>query len=207
MVGGFEMAYKIEEMKHGHISKVVEVHLAGFLGFFLTFLGPSFLRELYSSLIEDPYGVCLVALEADEVVGFAAGTSRSSGIYSRLMRQRLIRFALAVLPAVLKKPTIIPRLLRGVTDPQSQPASDEKRGRLMSIAVDPQQQGKGIGKLLVSEFLELASQRGARQVDLTTDKVDNQPTNLFYQRLGFIIERSYTTPEGREMNQYLIDLE
>lgn len=195
-------------MNQGHVPQVVDVHLAGFAGFFLSFLGPSFLRELYSSLIGDPYGVCLVALDAaDEVVGFAAGTSKSSGVYSRLLRQRLIPFALAVLPAILKKPAILPRLWRGITNPQSQPASDQKRGRLMSIAVDPPQQGKGIGKLLVKDFLELISQRGVHQVDLTTDKVDNQATNLFYQRLGFIIERSYTTPEGREMNQYLIDLE
>lgn len=48
---------------------------------------------------------------------------------------------------------------------------------------------------------------GALEVELRTDKYNNQATKLFYQRLGFIMERSFTTPEGREMNQYLIELD
>ncbi|RLC98294.1 MAG: GNAT family N-acetyltransferase, partial [Chloroflexota bacterium] len=73
-------------------------------------------------------------------------------------------------------------------------------------AVLPAEQGKGIGQKLVHAFLKRASMQGARQVDLTTDLDDNEGTNLFYRQLGFRLERSFTTPEGREMNQYLIDL-
>ena len=60
--------------------------------------------------------------------------------------------------------------------------------------------------MLVSVFLKLALLIGTLEVELRTDKYTNQAANPFYQRLGFIMERSCTTPEGREMNQYLIDL-
>jgi ribosomal protein S18 acetylase RimI-like enzyme len=196
----------IKEMEEGQISSVVAVHLESFQGFFLSFLGPAFLRELYSSMLEDKDGICLVALDHDKVVGFVAGTTRSSGVYSRLLRQRLIRFCAAAVPAVLKRPSILPRLFRGITDPHGEPASDLNRGTLMSIAVLPAEQGKGIGQKLVGAFLEKVSLEGIGQVDLTTDKENNEDANLFYRQLGFRMERTFTTREGRVMNQYLIDL-
>ena len=200
------MDYQIKEMEKEHIRKVVAVHLDSFQGFFLSFLGPAFLRELYSSILEDRFGIYLVALDGDQMVGFVAGTARASGVYSRLLRQRLIRFGLAVIPAILKRPAIIPRLLRRISDPHGQPPPDLNRGRLMSIAVSPEEHGKGIGQALVKAFLKESSLRDISQVDLTTDKDENEDVNLFYQGLGFIIEKAFTTPEGRVMNQYVIDL-
>ena len=76
----------------------------------------------------------------------------------------------------------------------------------MSIAVLPEAQGKGIGQALVWAFLEEAAQRGLRQVDLTTDRDDNETTNRFYQNMGFVCERTFVTPEGRAMNEYVIGL-
>ena len=76
------MEVLIKEMESGHIPDVIKVHLESFEGFFLSFLGPAFLRELYTSLIMDPFGNCLVAQNEDAVLGFAAGTTRSSGVYS-----------------------------------------------------------------------------------------------------------------------------
>lgn len=76
----------------------------------------------------------------------------------------------------------------------------------MSLAVLPEAQGQRVGQALVLAFLEEASLRGLRQVDLTTDRDANDSTNRFYQRLGFACERTYTTPEGRAMNEYIIDI-
>ncbi|HEM4090550.1 TPA: GNAT family N-acetyltransferase, partial [Streptococcus suis] len=36
------------------INKVVEIHLATFEGFFLTFLGKGFLKNLYTGFLEHP---------------------------------------------------------------------------------------------------------------------------------------------------------
>ena len=201
------MEVLIKEMESGHIPEVVKVHLKSFEGFFLSFLGPAFLRELYASLIKDPYRICLVAQKDTAVLGFAAGTIRASGVYSRLFRQRIFRFGLAAVPAIIKQPSIFPRLIRGITDPHGQADSALNRGALMSIAVLPREQRGGIGHELVRRFLEEASLAGSNQVDLTTNRYDNENTNRFYQKLGFRIESSFRTPEGLEMNRYVIDLE
>ncbi len=82
----------------------------------------------------------------------------------------------------------------------------ENCATLMSVAVAPDAQGGGIGKLLINAFLAEAKNRGVQQVNLTTDKVNNESVNAFYQKLGFNKIASFTTPEGREMNEYLIEI-
>ncbi len=72
----------------------------------------------------------------------------------------------------------------------------------MSIAVSPYQQGSGVGRLLLREFLDEARRRGARCVSLTTDRLGNDKTNWFYVRGGFACAGTFTTAEGRAMNTY-----
>ena len=71
----------IAEMTPRHLERVVEVHLASFDGFFLTFLGPKFLRLLYSELMKESEGVALIAQEKEGqvVVGFVAGLLVATG--------------------------------------------------------------------------------------------------------------------------------
>lgn len=196
--------YSIRYAQHSDVRSIVAVHQEGFPGFFLTFLGPAFLRELYLATLTDPDGIGFVATN-EKVIGFVLGTVRPSGFYHGLLRRHWWRFALASLIPALRRPSIIPRLLRAFSMPNTV-AQQEGRGTLMSLAVLPEAQGQRVGQALVLAFLEEASLRGLRQVDLTTDRDANDSTNRFYQRLGFACERTYTTPEGRAMNEYIIDI-
>ena len=195
----------IRKMDSADIPAVVQVHLNSFPDFFLTFLGGSFLRELYSATLADPAGIGFVVGEDKGVVGFVTGTSQPAGFYRRLLRQRWWRFAMTAVKPVVKRPSIVPRLLRAFSMP-GQATQQAGIGTLMSVAVSPKAQGQGIGQMLVRAFLEEAARRDLLQVDLTTDRDNNEVTNRFYQKLGFVCERTYSTPEGRAMNEYVIDL-
>jgi ribosomal protein S18 acetylase RimI-like enzyme len=188
--------------KH-HISSVVAVHLAGFEGFFLSFLGPRFLQLYYEGVVDYPGGVGYVYLEDRCVVGFVCGIVGPSHFYRHLIRTRWWRFAIAALGAALRRPSIIPRLFRALLYP-SQTSRREDTATLTSIAVDPAMKGEGIGAKLVAAFLEDMRGRGVTRVDLTTDRYGNDEVNAFYQKQGFRCERTFITPEGREMNEYLI---
>jgi hypothetical protein len=59
---------------------------------------------------------------------------------------------------------------------------------------------------LVVAFIEESKKRNLKKIHLTTDKDNNDSTNLFYQSLGFECVRSYATPEQREMNEYQLEL-
>jgi hypothetical protein len=40
---------------------------------------------------------------------------------------------------------------------------------------------------------------------LTTDAEGNDAVNTFYQRAGWRLESSFSTPEARRMNRYILD--
>lgn len=195
----------IRMMTMGDCSAVVTIHLHSFQGFFLSFLGYHFLRELYSGILEDPSGIAFVFEDQGHITGFVAGTDHPAGFYRRLLRKRWWRFGFASLPALFKRPYVVLRLLRALAKPK-QVTVEKGRGTLMSIAVLPDSQKKGIGSMLVRSFLKEATKRGLHQVDLTTDKLNNDPVNAFYLREGFSQLLSFVTTEGREMYEYVIDL-
>jgi GNAT superfamily N-acetyltransferase len=195
----------IRSMRLEDLNAVVDVHLNTFQNFFLSLLGQAFLKELYTGIVASPSGMAFVFEKESYIYGFIAGTDSPEGFYKRLLRQRWWRFGLASVLPVLRNPKIIPRLL-GAFSRGEQNDIHEDCALLMSIAVDPEFQGQGIGKLLIDAFLNEAKNRGVSQVNLTTDKVYNDAVNAFYKRVGFRLNSSFVTPEGREMNEYIIDL-
>ncbi len=197
--------YVIRLMALPDLEEIVEIHLEGFPGFFLTFLGRDFLMLLYRSILKDHEGIVLVASSEGRIQGFVAGVIRQKGFYQRLLKGNKWAFATATLGALLKSPSIAPRLIRALRKPdEAEHASAETC--LMSIAVRPEMEGKGIGRQLVQTFCRALAEQGAQAVCLTTDSDNNERVNRFYQKLGFRINRSFITPEGRAMNEYVIFL-
>jgi ribosomal protein S18 acetylase RimI-like enzyme len=188
------------------VDRVVDIHLASFLQSFLSFLGPRFLREFYRATLEDESGLAFVAVnDAGNRVGFVAGQLRPHQFYRRLLVRRCWAFALASAVPALRRPSIIPRLLRALTYRGNTPR--QSGGALLaSLAVDPASQGKGAAKLLVRSFLAECRRRGASYACLTTDREGNKAVNNLYQRLGWKLDQQFVTPEGRWMSRYIHDL-
>lgn len=192
----------IRKMDLPDIREVVLVHIHAFQGFFLTFLGSNFLNELYTGIILDKSGIGYVILDENKIIGFVCGSTQSNGLYSRLLMKRWWHFGWAAIPRLLKKPDIIPRLLRALKMPKME-LPVPNCATLMSIAIEPAKHGRGGGKLLVEAFQEEAKRRGCDYINLTTDAIGNERVNSFYQNLGFTFFKSYHTPEGRKMNFYI----
>jgi ribosomal protein S18 acetylase RimI-like enzyme len=196
------MAARCETFKPGDVREVVRIHLDAFPGFFLSQLGPGFLRTYYAALARDPSAVALTVLDdTSRVVGFAVGAVGPRGFYSRLLRRSWWRFAIAAIPAVIRSPSRLTRVLRATSHPGENPAGDHVCG-LFSIAVDPSASKRGLGGHLLQQFVSAAQARGCRDIVLTTDGRGNDAVNRFYVAAGFQLERSFQTPEGRVMNEY-----
>jgi len=184
------------------IEEIVKIHLDGFKGFFLSFLGPAFLRLLYKCIASDENGILLVTYIDERIIGFVSGVTDQKSFYEKLLRTKIFHFARASLVAAFKKPKIIMRLLRALKRPEDTTQMSSKTC-LMSICVHPDYQGLGLGKILIQEFCEELVKRGISSVCLTTDRDNNDNVNKFYQKLGFRLVRSFITNEGRPMNEYL----
>src|SRR5204862_7639511 len=57
---GDAVAAQLRPMRKDDVRDVVRIHLDAFPGFFLSFLGPAFLRLLYRGILDDPTGIALV---------------------------------------------------------------------------------------------------------------------------------------------------
>ena len=200
------MSAKVVPLTTQAIRGVVDVHIRAFPDFFLTFLGPGFLKVFYKSFLYDDQGIGFIATENGRIVGAIVGPLKPDGYFRRLLLRKWYAFCFASIWAVLKKPKVIKRLLRAVFYRGQAPAGKD-RALLSSIAVSPDAQGKGVGKALVMKWLDAVSARGGKGAYLTTDVGNNDTVNSFYQSLGWKVESTYETSEGRKMNRYVYDFE
>jgi GNAT superfamily N-acetyltransferase len=202
------MNYIISSIKPKHINHIVKIHLAAFPNFFLSFLGPRFLKEFYTSFVFDPAGIGFVAQNAEnkKVCGVIVGPSNPAGYFKRLIKRRWWAFCLASLNAIFTKPSTVPRLWRAVFYRGDVPSMLSGFSLLSSIAVSPDNQARGIGRVLVNAFIDEVKHRGGNGVFLATDAEDNENVNRFYVGIGFTLEAAFTTPEGRKMYRYFYEL-
>jgi ribosomal protein S18 acetylase RimI-like enzyme len=127
-------------------------------------------------------------------------------------------------PIVLRHPSTLARVARrarqrtgagpenrrsGTDDRRSDPIENHlpDGAELMSLAVDPKQEHRGIGRALVAAFVERVAASGERRLWLTTDAADNDRVIHFYERQGFARSREFVTDEGRAMVELSRDLE
>jgi ribosomal protein S18 acetylase RimI-like enzyme len=69
------------------------------------------------------------------------------------------------------------------------------RAWIEDVVVDERARGRGVGAALTNAAIRLASDQGARTVDLTS-RPSREAANRLYQRLGFV---------ARETNVYRFD--
>jgi len=198
--------WRIAPLEKHHLESVVKVHLRAFPGFFLTFLGPCFLREFYGAFLHEETGIALVAedLADGRILGFVAGSTSPNGFFKRLLKRRWWAFCFASTTALFRRPASAPRIFRALFYRGTAPQGPE-RALLSSIAVDPDAAGRGLGKVLVEGWVKEVRKRGTAGCYLTTDAVGNDSVNCFYQKNGWRLETVYATPEGRQMNRYVHD--
>src|SRR5437764_5067515 len=135
----------VRPMERNDLDAVVAIHLAAFPNFFLTFLGSRFLRVFYGAVMTD--GIALVATIDERVAGFVVGMLDSRSFYRRLLLTRFVHVAIAILPLVLRHPSTLVRVARRGVGRAFQPAPGAE---LMSLAVHPRQQHRGIGRALIA---------------------------------------------------------
>ena len=122
-----------------------------------------------------------------------------------LMSHKKWFFALPILSAVVRHPSLIAQIFRSVR--RVEKASSHRVApscELSSIAVLPQLGGRGLGKALVNAFLKQAWSLGAQHIHLDTEEGENEPANAFYRKAGFCFSRRFQKYEGRWMTYSFI---
>jgi ribosomal protein S18 acetylase RimI-like enzyme len=194
-------AVVVRSLEAKDVDSVVEIHLRAFPDFFLSFLGYRFLREYYKSIV-DFSQFAFVATKKGRVIGFTVGIDSSVNFYRMILKSRGLKFAFAAVPAILKRPTTISRIVEAFWKRPPVEHDEVPTVNLTSIGVLPEMLGHEVGHLLIREFSLLASKKGFRRIVLETDAESNERVCHFYRKEGFLIRRSFATSQGRRMHEF-----
>lgn len=191
----------IRALSDADIKESASLHRRAFPGFFLSELGEPFLREFYRGFL-DPGAVAFTARDpSGRLCGVVVGHSQPGRFFRRLLVRRWYAFAWASLALALRRPSLVPRLVRAIGYRGQTPVNTDG-ALLSSICVDTELQGRGVGQQLIHAWTRELTIRGVRVAYLTTDAVDNAGANAFYLSAGWIHNGAFRTQEGRLMNCY-----
>ncbi len=182
------------------------LHARAFPGFFLSGLGPQFLRQLYRGYIEDPTSIISLARGQDgQIIGICVGTLQPLGFYRRLLKRQFFGLCMASGLAAIRNPRALPRLFAALAYRGDIPAGSTG-ALLSSLCVEPESQGTGLGRTLEENWRAIARVMGARAAFLTTDADDNEAVNRFYLSGGWGLHDQFVTRQGRRMNRFRYEL-
>ncbi len=187
---------RIGDLQTEDLAAVAELHLRAFPDSELGRLGAEAVRRSYLWQFDGPHDLtALGAWKDGRLVGFLfGGVFRGStmGFVKRerwFLLGRLLRHpSMVVRRASLGRIKLAARLLvrRSPAPPASElPSSVPARGfGVLAIAVEPGEQGSGVGRLLMASAEETACERGFTSMHLTVHP-DNERAVRFYELDGW----------------------
>lgn len=188
------------EASANDIEQIIFIHMEAFPGFFLTSLGPAFLREIYNGFILYDKGKLFIAEREGEILGFAAGTVDPDEFFKQLRKRRWPAFLLKALPGLIKSPVfVIRKLWSAIRYSGDTPGSQSGGSLLSSLAVSPRAQRQGTGDALVAQFCRYSAAHQKTSVYAITDMDENREVIRFYEKLGFTIDAVITKQNNRRM--------
>ena len=181
---------------------LADLHTAAFPDYFLTHLGPSFLRRYYEAFLGEPHTVVIGSVNG-RPVGFVAGTTDLARFQRGLYRRNLLHFPVIIAGRIVTDRVVrreitrrrhhvrlaISSMLRG-----RRPGRDDEGGKsstpdsaishLFAICVEPSAQGTGVAAMMTA-YLDAERRNGARRVRLSVF-TDNARAIKFYEHGGWM---------------------
>lgn len=193
----------IRPLTEADLDRVADIHCRAFKDSALTKLGKEAVKRYYRWLITGPhYALNIVACQNEQVVGFCNG-GIFNGALSGFIRtnQRYLTIYILTHPWLISHEIVrdrivatINRMKRGkpkISNVASTPV--ERAYGILAIAVDPDIQSKGIGKLLMGLEEMQARKGGFSQMRLTVHPCNAQAIH-FYEGLGW--QKVLTSPQN-----------
>ena len=171
---------------------VAALHASQITEGFLSFLGPSFLTRLYRRIIRTPGSFLLVAEDRGAVIGFVAGSRDVGALYRTFIARDGLAAAVGSAGRLLRSWRKVGETLRHGTSS----GSGTGRGiELLSIAVDPGLRGRGVGRALVTAFLDQVRSQGDRAAYVVVAS-DNAAAIALYANEGFANAAAFELHRG-----------
>lgn len=195
----------MQHLEPADLPAVARCHLAAFPDSALSKLGTEAVRRYYEWQLLGPHdSVALAAILDGELVGFCFGGVFRGALSGFVRKNRqFLAWRILTHPWLVANPLVRDRLKLSTrvlrwTAKKSAPnnarreASEQRTSfGILAIAVHPDTQGLGIGKMLMQEAERIALQGGFQSMHLTV-ATDNLQAIGFYERQGW---KKHTTTD------------
>lgn len=213
---GAQAAATLRPMVTADIHFVTEEHLKCFPENVMGRLGRPFLRRYYATFLDTPYGVATLAEREGRPCGFLVGILDTRAHRKLLLQRHVVPLGGTVLLGMVRHPQLASRLFarrlslwfqrrcRGHHQTESQ-AGPNKVAVLSHVATVENRRGAGVGRALVTDFVQAAKATGADRVSLATLDGANG-AGPFYDRQGWLLKARRQTFDGRWIRLYDLEL-
>ena len=201
----------VRKIEVDDLADVSRIHRASFTDSALSHLGAEAVRRYYDWLLTGPHDVIPICAfnHADEMAGFCFGGVFRGALSGFIHKNKRYLFGHITLhPWLLFNPIVRdqantavkiiksslykskPKPKRPIKYSEVVNTSPQRPCGVLSIAVDPDFQHKGIGKLLMDEIEKQAKKYGYKNLALTVHP-HNHAAISFYEKLGWV--KTYKT--------------
>lgn len=206
---------EIRPLGQQDLSAVAQIHLVAFPHSALTALGLEAVRRYYDWQLTGPHDVSALGVcDGNELAGFCIGGVFRGAMSGFLQKHRtFLVWRVATHPWLALNPLFRERLAMGLgvlhrfsrTSKSASPNRTTKQPRfgILSIGVSPKFQGRGVGKLLMTESETIARHRGFQEMQLSVNP-ENLQAVRFYENLGWqkvIRDNIWTGDMIKQLNQ------
>lgn len=174
--------------------RIADLHRTRIGEGFLPRLGPRFLRRLYRRMCRSDDCVVLVARDGSRIVGFAAGATDLGALYRRFLLRDGPVAAIEAAPRLVRH---LPRVLETL---RYERGGGAPGAEVLSVAVDPEAAGRGLGRTLVGRLVQALAARGATEIRVVTG-ADNVAALRMYRACGFFPARRIEVHAGTPSEQ------
>lgn len=186
---------EISQLKADQIQRLALLH-DSVMHTLLSDLGLPFVWRYYQIARADPnvVGFCAIS-SSGEVIGWAMGSPHPDRITSQL-RSPLLWFSLQMLRITLTRPIVLWQLISSVFSLSGPEGVKEGAIELTYIGVAKHQKGRGLGKTLLSAFIEESRARQYRSVLLSVER-ENLAAISLYEKAGFQVIATFSESRYR----------
>ncbi len=166
-----------------HAGQVAALHIQCISTGFISSMGIDFVTFLYDAIVKSKSSLGVVAVRNEKVIGFVAFTTNLNKLYKSIIRRKGLKFALLLAGNVLSL-----RRIKKIFETLFYPSRIKKMNlpaaELLSIAVAPEEQRKGLAGQLIEKGLRLYRKTGVDKVKVLIG-ADNKAGNKLYLKSGF----------------------
>jgi len=166
-----------------HAGQVAALHIQCISTGFISSMGIDFVTSLYEAIVKSKSSFGVVAMRNEKVLGFVAFTTNLNKLYKSIVWRKGLILAL-LLAGNMWSLRRVKKMFETLFYPSRTKKMNLPSAELLSIAVGPKEQGKGLAGQLIEKGFQHCRKTGIDKIKVLIG-ADNKAGNKLYLKFGF----------------------